>query len=226
MSEKKIVPHIYSSSEEISAFVDRAKRGYKRLIFALDATASRQPTWDRACHLQAEMFQVTKTLGQLDVQLVFYRGFGECKASLWYSETHMLLEKMKTVVCLGGLTQITRVLKHTLAQTKNTKIDGLVFIGDCVEEAAEVLCDLSGKLGVLRVPIFIFQEGHNSFAESCFQQMARLSGGEHCIFDSNSPEQLRRLLGAVAAYVVGGHKALQNYSSYDIFPALTWKKTS
>lgn len=223
MSDKKIIP--YSSPEEISTFIRRAKGVSRHLIFALDATASRQPTWDRACHLQAEMFQVTKNLGELDVQLVFYRGFGECKASAWYSDTRKLLDKMKTVECLGGLTQITRVLRHTLGQTKKTRVDCLVFIGDCVEEDRDELCHLAGQLGVLKVPIFIFQEGYNTTAQYCFQQMARLSGGEHCIFDSNSPEQLKRLLGAVAAYVVGGRKALQNYSTHNIFPALTGKKT-
>ena len=54
-----------------------------RLIFALDATASRGPTWDRACRIQGEMFEATAGLGGLEIQLVFYRGFAECKASRW-----------------------------------------------------------------------------------------------------------------------------------------------
>src|SRR5579864_1892099 len=57
-----------------------------RLIFALDATASRQPSWDNACRLQGEMFEATAALGGLDVQLVFYRGFRECKASRWLTD--------------------------------------------------------------------------------------------------------------------------------------------
>ena len=52
-----------------------------RLIFALDATMSRQPTWDIACKLQGEMFETARALGGLDVQLVYFRGFGECRAS-------------------------------------------------------------------------------------------------------------------------------------------------
>ena len=57
--------------------------GRGRLIFALDATASREPTWDRACRIQGEMFEATAALGGLEIQLVFYRGFSECKASRW-----------------------------------------------------------------------------------------------------------------------------------------------
>jgi hypothetical protein len=37
-----------------------------RLIFAMDATASREPTWDQACRIQARMFTETASLGGLD----------------------------------------------------------------------------------------------------------------------------------------------------------------
>jgi hypothetical protein len=40
--------------------------------FALDATASRQPTWDTACELQVDMFREAATTGGLDMQLVYY----------------------------------------------------------------------------------------------------------------------------------------------------------
>lgn len=68
-----------------------------RLMFAMDATASRQPAWDRACHIQSEMFHSTSTIGGLDVQLVFYRGYGECKASPWVSDAATLARKMTGV---------------------------------------------------------------------------------------------------------------------------------
>src|ERR1700760_2273064 len=73
-----------STSEDIAAFVARARAmsphaqgGRGRLIFALDATLSRQPTWDMACALQADMFREAASLGSLDIRLVFYRGFNE-----------------------------------------------------------------------------------------------------------------------------------------------------
>ena len=52
-----------------------AGEGRARLIFAMDATASREPTWDRACQVQGQMFLETAALGGLEVQLVYYRGF-------------------------------------------------------------------------------------------------------------------------------------------------------
>jgi hypothetical protein len=66
-----------------------------RLIFAMDATASREPTWDRACHIQSEMFLETETLGGLDVQLCYYRGFREFHATPWLANSTDLLGRMR-----------------------------------------------------------------------------------------------------------------------------------
>lgn len=68
-----------------------------RLIFAMDATASREPSWDHACHLQGEMFSATDSLGGLSVQLCFYRGFAEFRANDWCTDTGALLKQMSAV---------------------------------------------------------------------------------------------------------------------------------
>ena len=182
-----------------------------RLIFAMDATASREPSWDRACHLQAEMFSATSALGGLDVQLVFYRGFRECKASRWVSDSRSLAAAMTAVRCLGGHTQVERVLRHTLKQVDKAPVNALVFVGDCFEEDVDAVCAAAGELGVRGVPAFVFQEGHDPVARRVFQQVARLSRGAYSPFDLNSAEQLKRLLGAVAIFAAGGHRALSDY---------------
>src|SRR5262249_56053069 len=84
--------------------------GRGRLIFALDATMSRQPTWDTACHLQAEMFREAAAIGGLDVQLVYYRGLGECRASHWISQAERLAALMARIDCRGGHTPIRQVI--------------------------------------------------------------------------------------------------------------------
>ncbi len=185
------------------------KRG--RLIFAMDATASREPTWDRACHLQAEMFEATAALGGLDVQLVFYRGFRECKASPFVSDSRELLKRMTAVRCLGGQTQVGRVLSHAASQTKKEKVNALVFVGDCFEEDIDAVCHTAGALGLLGVPAFLFHEGGDPVARRAFQQIARLTGGAYCPFDASSARQLKELLGAVAVYAAGGYRALADY---------------
>lgn len=184
-----------------------AERG--RLLFAMDATMSRQPTWDRACKLQGEMFLATRDIGGLDVQLVFFRGFGELKKSPWVSDAGALLRLMSSVSCRGGYTQIERVLELALKETGERKVDAVVYVGDCCEEEADRLCHLAGRLGVLGVPVFLFHEGGDPIAAMAFREMARLSGGAYAPFDAGSADQLKDLLRAVAVYAAGGRSALQ-----------------
>ena len=209
------------SQGEIEAFLRKVaqtpmtrKAGERgRLIFALDATASRQPTWDRACQLQAEMFDATAKLGGLDIQLCYYRGFGEFTATPWSSDAKSLLRHMTSVSCLGGLTQIGAVLEHAIAETGRRHVHALVFVGDAMEEDIDQLAHRAGKLGILGVPAFLFQEGRDPTTEHAFRQIARLTKGAWCPFDTGSAAQLRDLLSAVAVYAAGGRRALADFSS-------------
>jgi hypothetical protein len=180
-----------------------------RLLFAMDATASRQPTWDHASRLQAEMFTATATLGGIEVQLAFYRGFGEFKTSPWLVDSAALLRLMTSVSCLAGETQIEKVLLHAANEAKAGAVDALVFIGDCMEEDVDAVGAAAGQLGLLGVPAFMFHEGGDPIAEFAFRQVASLTKGAYCRFDEGSPEVLRRLLGAVAVYAAGGRAALE-----------------
>jgi len=182
-----------------------------RLIFAMDATASREPSWDRACAIQGEMFAETATLGGIEVQLVYYRGFGECRHTGWLADSAALVRKMTAVSCLGGYTQIAKVLRHAIEETRGKKVDALVFVGDCVEEDADALCHLAGELGLLNVPVFIFHEGGSRTAGLVFRQIAKLTRGAYCPFDAASARQLRELLSAVAVYAAGGRRALEDF---------------
>ncbi len=193
----------------------RSAGGRGRLIFAMDATASRAPTWDTACHIQGQMFEETDTLGGLEVQLVFYRGFRECKSSPWLSDSNALLKRMARVYCIGGHTQIGRVLRHALKETKQGPVNALVFVGDCMEEDVDNLCHYAGELGLLGVPVFLFHEGADAVAAEAFKQIARLSNGAYCRFDMGSAEQLRALLSAVAVFAAGGRRALEVLSKRD-----------
>ena len=209
-----------SSRAAIDAFVKKVRsapavksageRG--RLIFAMDATASREPSWDRACQIQGEMFSETAALGGLDIQLCYYRGYGEFEASPWLSSADALLQRMTSVSCRGGYTQIEKVLRQAIEQTKQKKVQALVFVGDCMEEDVDHLCHLAGELGVLGVPAFMFHEGAEPAAQRAFQEIARLTRGAYCAFDASSAGQLRDLLSAVAVYAAAGQKALRDFS--------------
>ena len=186
-----------------------AARG--RLIFALDATASRQPTWDRACQLQGDMFNAAAELRGLALQLVWYRGYGEFQIEPWLTDSTELKRRMTSVQCQGGLTQIGRVLEHAIRETRRQRVNALALVGDCLEEPPDPLCDLAGQLGLLGVPAFMFQEGQEPDARQGFQEIARLTRGAYCAFDAGSARQLGELLRAVAIYAVGGRPALTEF---------------
>ena len=179
-----------------------------RLIFALDATASRQPTWDRAASLQAGMFESVAGIGGLDVQLAYYRGHRECRASGWTSSADRLVGWMERIDCRAGRTQIARVLEHGNAEARKAPVQALVFVGDMVEEDVDRLGDLAGQSKLLGLPVFVFQEGADPGASYAFGQIAKVSGGAHCLFDAASAGRLGELLNAVAVWATGGREAL------------------
>ncbi len=200
---------------DVAAFIAKMKslapaatgeRG--RLVFAMDATMSRAPTWDMALKLQGEMFAAVKEVGGLDVQLIYFRGMGECRASKWVSDPDALARLMRGVACEGGLTQIGKVLSHALDESRRRKVNALVYVGDSMEEDVDRLCARAGELGLLGVPVFVFQEGGDETAARGFREIARLTKGAFCRFDPGSARQLRDLLTAVAVYAAGGRKAL------------------
>jgi hypothetical protein len=196
---------------EIGQLAPRPAGTRGRLLFAMDATASREPTWDLASSLQGEMFIAAAESGGLDIRLAFYRGFDELKASRWTSDGRELARLMGAVRCMAGRTQIGRLLRFAADQRRDSRIDAMVFVGDCCEEDADAIGHEAGKLGLLGLPVFVFQEGEDRVASRLFPQIAKLTRGAYCKFDRSSPEQLKRLLGAVAAYAAGGRAALLKY---------------
>jgi hypothetical protein len=206
-----------SSSSEIASFlkvageITQPRSG--RLIFALDATMSRQPTWDRAMTHQASMFDAVGKTGGLAVQLVYFRGLDECRASKWVINARALRDLMLGIGCVGGQTQIGKVLSHAVSEAAKTQVSALIYIGDAIEERIEDLYRKVGELGVRGVRGFFFQDGHDPNAERGFREMARLSGGAYFRLGPDSARELAELLGAVALYARGGLQALSESTS-------------
>lgn len=218
-TEKGEIARERSSRGEIDAFLKDVRAlkpagsGHGRLIFAMDATMSRQPSWDLALELQGDMFRAVKAVGGLDVQLVYFRGFNECQASRWVGDPDALARLMRQVSCAGGFTQIGKVLAHAKRENTKSKVNALVYVGDCMEENVDELAQSAGELGLIGLPVFLFQEGRDPKAERAFREIARLSRGAYCPFDAGSARQLRELLTAVAVYASGGRKALKDFST-------------
>jgi hypothetical protein len=165
---------------------------------------SRQPTWDLACRVQSEMFDATASVGGLSVQLVYFRGFNECRSSRWLLEPRALTDLMTRIDCRGGHTQIARVLRHVRTESSRLPVKVLVYVGDAMEEPIDGLCAVAGELGLLGTKAFMFHEGHDPTAARAFQEIARLTGGAYARFDAEAPHALAQLLRAAAAYAASG----------------------
>ncbi|MEM8786426.1 MAG: VWA domain-containing protein, partial [Pseudomonadota bacterium] len=159
-----------SQGGSVSAFLKTAKAVQaagprpalkSRLVFGIDATMSREHSWDVATGVQGAMFEAAAEAGGLDVQLVFFRGFRECKSSAWHDDGRALATTMAKVGCRAGNTQVCRVLSHALKEAGRGPVRALVYVGDAFEEDPDRAGHLAGQLGVLRVPVFCFHEGRH-----------------------------------------------------------------
>ncbi len=203
-----------SSRTDVDAFLakvgaKKATAGRGRLIFGMDATMSRQPTWDRAAAIQGNMFVEAAKVGTLSVQLCYFRGHSESRVSKWISDGPTMARLMGKVECHGGYTQLDRLLHHIKSETTKERVSAAVFVGDAMEENVDSVCAIAGEVGLLGTPVFMFQEGSDPVATKAFKEIARLTGGAYFQLDEGSANQLAEVLRAVAAYAAGGNAALE-----------------
>ncbi|MDA7840351.1 hypothetical protein N9A55_06245 [Luminiphilus sp.] len=179
------------------------------MLFALDATASRDATWQTAKRHHRELYDATTGASSIAIQLCYYRGLNEFDTSQWLSSGPELRTRMDKVTCKGGPTQIARLLTHYLAAgTPTTPVRSLIFIGDAVEEHPDTLFNLAGQCRLKGQPVFIFQEGADITATRVFSEIARISGGAYAALGAQNAQAMGLLLRAVARYASGGRQAL------------------
>ena len=173
-----------------------------RLIFAIDATASRKPTWDLACELQGEMFKAAAVVGGLAVQLVYFRGADGFHASPFVSNASALTKIMAEVFCISGHTQIGKVLRHVQREASKQPIAALVYVGDTSEESSAALCRAAAALVPFGTKAFVFHENpdENADAVDVFREIARITGGVYLPFDRSAAGRAGRS--------AGGHRRL------------------
>ena len=201
-----------SAVEALGPATHSGQRG--RLIFALDATMSRQPTWDTACRCRPTCSGKLPAIGGLDIQLVYFRGLGECRASAWVAGSDTLGRADVRDRLPRRPYPDRQSSERTPGRERDAKsVQALVFVGDAMEEPIDDLCAGRRRAGLLGVPDFMFQEGSDPVAEKAYREIARLSRGAYCRFDTGAAHQLGELLRAVAAYAAGGIKALADLSA-------------
>ena len=191
--------------------IKRIANAQTRIIFSLDATASRAPTWQQAQSLHEALFDAASETSELLLQLCYFRGMATFHASPWVATATGLRQELAEVYCEGGTTQLQRLLEHCLTQHPgSTSLKAIIFVGDAVEESANVLNDIAVRCRLAKRPLYIFQEGSDEAASRIFASMAALSGGVHFSLGDNSADRLRRLLQSVIRLATGGRKALES----------------
>lgn len=176
-----------------------------RIHFTLDATGSRQATWDFSSDISRSMFDAATGLS---VRLVYFAGQWECKRTPYLIDPATLKELMGRVHCSPGMTQIRRVMRFALKD----RPDAVVYVGDQIEDEHKMLRALASQMGEEGVPMFVFHEKHDRRchqATATFKAMASNSGGAYITFDASAPERLSGLLGSIAVFATGGRKALE-----------------
>jgi hypothetical protein len=209
-----------AASRSVATFLERARsvapptrtEAVQRLIFAIDATASRQPTWDLASELHAELFAEVERLGHVAVQLVYFRGVNEFRASAWLTTPAELRSRMLEVRCAAGRTQLVHLLAHAAQEAARSPVRALIFIGDAFEESRDELLAAAGQLALRQVPVFAFQEGDDRVAADALGAVAARTGGAYVRFDPGSAAALRELLAAAVRFATGGRAALLEYA--------------
>jgi hypothetical protein len=193
------------SKPHLEALFQQLDPSKPRLIFGLDATASRESTWDMAAKLTAEMSRAAGGL-QLQLQLAYYRGDKQFTALRWMSDPGALSAAMSSVRCAAGPTQIGRVLAHAQTENRRSKIAAVVLVSDACEEDPDELYAAARQL--VSVPVFLFQEGADEWVAGVYRTIATITGGAVGRFDAGAAARLANLLRAAVVFATGGRKAL------------------
>ena len=210
-------------SPRVAALLKKTQAARGRLLFSLDATASREPMWDLATSLQVAMFEKAAKIGGLDVQLAHFGG-DEFQHSSWLSDAHELVSLMRAIRCKSGATQIAKALRHIWIENQRAEGRRGGLHRRRVRGAARRALCRRGGLGRAAVPVSgrrrpgdlsrrataELSEHPPQKVEQVFRELARLSGGAYGKFDAGAAKQLGELLRAVAAFAVGGVAALAN----------------
>lgn len=190
-----------------------ARSGKGKVIFIVDATASREATWSKTMDLQFKAFDAMKGL---EVQLVYFRGDRkekEIKASPFIRKPDVLRRLMGKIECIAGSTQIVRALTHVRVQQQSNPAAAVVYVGDVCEDNHAVAVEAAHATGVR---VFVLHETDDYKPRGsratdrrdddedenvlCFKRMAEATGGAYTVFSSKNSE-MGEMMAEVARYV-------------------------
>lgn len=188
-----------------------ANKSRPRLLFAMDATASREASWNVAKEITIAMFEAVP--GALDVALAYHGGGRLHELTPFSPNAKVFLDKVHTVYCTAGMTALNQVLAQA---TEITRLKALIYVGDCFEENQQEAVELAQILKLKGVRCFMFHDASSKSqgydvetAGKVFASIAKITGGALLPFDESSPQMVKALLEAISIYAAQGIKALE-----------------
>jgi hypothetical protein len=186
-----------------------------RLVFAVDATASREPAWAAARKVTDALVKALP--GALDVALAVHGGSRVHTFTAFTNDAATLRDRAAGVACEAGLTRLLPILS---ASMKRPGVRVVVYIGDVFEESlvqgrrlADAMGGQGGGQGAGQgIKLIVLHDTSDPSARrdaEVFWDLAKRTGGCVLPFDASASGRLRDLLSAVAVYAVGGEKLLR-----------------
>lgn len=178
-----------------------------RLIFGVDATASREPAWATARQVTDSLF--TALPGELDIALAVHGGSFLHTFTDFTANPATLRDRAAAITCRSGRTQLLPILSRALS---NPGVRVVLYIGDVFEESPARARRLADALGAQGTKLIVLHDTADWDARrdaEFFADLARRTGGCVLPFDATAVQRLRDLLAAVATYAVGGTDLLE-----------------
>ncbi len=178
-----------------------------RLIFAVDATASREPAWTAA--RQVTDVLVKALPGALDVALAVHGGSRVHTFTAFTSDANTLRDRAAGVSCVAGTTRLLPILSASL---KHPSVRVVIYIGDVFEENLQRGRHIADAMGAQNTKLIVLHDTADPAARrdaEVFWDLAKRTGGCVLPFDAAASGRLRDILSAVAVYAVGGEKLLR-----------------
>ena len=177
-----------------------------RLVFALDATASRERAWAAARQVTDSLFGAAP--GGIEVALAVHGGGRMTAFGGFHRDVGALRDEAAGISCEPGPTRMLDIVRESL---RRPGVRAMVYIGDCFEEDESAALALAGSLRLRGTKLVVLQDESSGTTSALrvFRAMAGRTGGIVLPFDAGSLDPLRDALGAVASYVAGGRDMLR-----------------
>jgi hypothetical protein len=186
-----------------------ARARSQRLLFAVDATASRESAWNTAKRLTDTLF--TAVPDRCPISLAVHGGSRVHTFTPFTTNAASLRSKAASVQCEAGGTTLLPILRRALALTD---IGTIVYVGDHFEESKREAFGLAQLLAGQRTRLIVLHDGRNNATRAFFRLLAEATEGTVLPFDANAVDGLRDLLHAVVVMTVHGLDHLRSHEAH------------